>query len=414
MRQVVVTGVGVCVPGCSEPQQLFSQLAQGQSFINFDEKMAALGVRNVATCAVSKDEIATLHSLYPAVAAELSVSGTMAFHALTHAVKSSGIDVPLLAKRCGLFYGVHKSLISPELLFNLWQGYNETLQQLKVAPLSEAEFRQFRPDHVLPVFAREIGLHGQVQAVADACAAGATNILSGLRRIRAGRLDVAICGAADEGSQPLWNLVFRHLGALSSPDTTASTMCRPFDRDRSGTVLADGAAFLILEEESHARLRGAPVLARISGGSRSSESYKMTSTAPDGSLYLQSMQAALSDAGLIAAQIDHVNAHGTGTKSNDSAEGLAIRDLFGAHCPVTSTKGALGHSLSGSGAIEAVLSVLSLRQQQLLPTLNYQCPGPQEAELNIVRQSRPQQLTHILSNSFGFGGQNASLVISKA
>lgn len=414
MRHVVVTGVGVCVPGCSEPQLLFSQLAQGRSFISFDEKMTAFGVKNVATCAISTDEIATLHALYPAVAADLSTSGIMAFHALTQAVKSSGIDVPSLAKGCGLFYGVHKSLISPELLYRLWQGYDETRQQLKVAPLTETEFRQFRPDHVLPVFARELGLRGQVQAMADACAAGATNILSGLRRIKAGQLDVAICGAADEGSQPLWNLVFSHLGALSSPDDTATTMCRPFDKDRSGTVLADGAAFLILEEELHARRRGAPILARLSGGSRSSESHKMTSTAADGSLYQQSMQAALTDAGLVAAQIDHVNAHGTGTKSNDSAEGLAILNLFGDQCPVTSTKGALGHSLSGSGAIETVLSVLSLRQQQLLPTLNYQAAGPQEAELNIVRHSRPQQLTHILSNSFGFGGQNASLVISKA
>ena len=420
MREVVVTGVGLHVPGSQSAEDLFGQLSAGRSFIKFNKKLIALGVGNIASCAISDDEIATLDAVYPAVAPQLNPSGKMAYHALHSSLAQAGVDVGAAGERCGFFFGVHKTLLSPEQLFSMWQRYDIPGESLSPDVDTDVKERfqasqHLRPDHAVEVMVKSIGLQGPVFAYADACAAGSTNILSGFNRVRSGELDLAICGAADEGAQPLWHLVFKHVGALTTGSyEQAAEVCRPFDKDRSGCVLADGAAFLILEEAEHARARGAKILARISGGSRSSESHKITSSHADGRFYKISMEAALADAGLSADEVDHINAHGTATKSNDIAEGRAIEAVFGADIPVTATKSALGHSLSGSGAVEGVLSVLTLQKQYLLPTLNYVAPGDGEAKINVVTRGRAHQIRHILSNSFGFGGQNASLIFSRS
>lgn len=415
MRKVAITGVGVCVPGAHSAEDLFELLSAGRSFISYDKRLASFGIEQIATNAVSDDEIATLDALYPDVAGQLCSSGKMSYHALLASHDNSGLDIRKAGQRCALFYGTHKRMISPEQLFSMWQRYDKQKHRLRSGEENRfIEYQQSKPDYAPKVMAKSIGLQGDYYAYADACAAGSTNIYSGFTRVRSGELDIAVCGAGDEGTQPIWNLVFKNSGALTiNGRQLASEVCRPFDKDRTGCVLADGAAFLILEEAEHASSRGANIMAMVSGGSRGSESYKMTSTHSDGRFYKASMEAALADAGLPASAIDHINAHGTATKINDMAEGRAINELFSHDVSVTATKSALGHSLSGSGAIEAVICVLSIQNQHVLPTLNYTSAASNEADLNIVTRSQPQSIEHVLSNSFGFGGLNSSIILSR-
>jgi 3-oxoacyl-[acyl-carrier-protein] synthase II len=251
----------------------------------------------------------------------------------------------------------------------------------------------------------------------DACAAGGMAIGSAMRHIRHGELDVALAGAAEAMCNYVPMVGFGILGALcgelSGPPHTLS---RPFDKDRSGFIMGEGSAFLVLESEEHARRRGAAVLARVSGFARQAEAWRMTSSPAGGASYARCMRAALDDAGLAPKDIDHVNAHGTSTVNNDACEAAAIRSVYGERAeqlPVTSNKSALGHSLAASGALEAVLSVLSLARQQLLPTLNFREADAATAGIAVVRETRAAALRHVASHSFGFGGENCVLVFSR-
>ncbi|ASA56070.1 hypothetical protein BSQ33_10425 [Vibrio gazogenes] len=410
MRHVVITGLGVCVPTKRSPDNLFQALFNQESLIHKDNRLESFGIHDFVCAAMQASDLSYLDEHYPELAKHnVSTSGKMAYHALIEAKNQAGLDVGAHSERFGLFFGVNKNLISPEQIHRMHMLAKDS------APYDgQSDYLPYRPDAIVKVMSEKLQVNQPILVCSDACAAGSSNILAGMRRIRNGDLDVAFCGAADEGSQPMMQLVFHKIGAVGTPVfSEPQEVCRPFDKDRNGCVLADGAAFLVLEAEETALARGAQILARLSGGSRGSEAYKITASKPDGSYYALAMQQALNDAHLTRDEIDHINAHGTATKSNDAAEGRAIHQLFKDQVPVTSTKSALGHSLAGSGALEAVLSVLSLNEQKILPTLNYTGPAEGEAELDIVSQPRTTEMNHILSNSFGFGGLNTSLIFSR-
>ncbi|MDW6091679.1 beta-ketoacyl-[acyl-carrier-protein] synthase family protein [Vibrio rhizosphaerae] len=412
MRHVVITGLGVCVPTKRSPDNLFQALFNRESLIHQDNRLESFGINNFVCAAMQPSDISYLDENYPELAKHnVSTSGKMAYHALLEAKTQAGLEVGAHADRRGLFFGVNKNLISPEQIHRM---YMMTKKSASESYDGKTDYLPQRPDEIVKLMSEQLQVNQPILVCSDACAAGSSNILAGMRRIRNGDLDVAFCGAADEGSQPMMQLVFHKIGAVGTPVfSDPQEVCRPFDQDRNGCVLADGAAFLVLEAEETALARGARILARLSGGSRGSEAYKITASKSDGSYYALAMQQALNDACLTSDEIDHINAHGTATKSNDAAEGRAIHQLFKEQVPVTSTKSALGHSLAGSGALEAVLSVLSLDTQKMLPTLNYIGPAEGEAELNIVSQASTAKMDHILSNSFGFGGLNTSLIFSR-
>lgn len=273
-----------------------------------------------------------------------------------------------------------------------------------------------RQDMAALTLAQVYGFDDAIMTPGDACAAGGISIGTGFRHIAHGELDVALVGATETMSNYVPLIAFAALGALSQHPTDApEKLSRPFDKDRSGFIMGEGSAFLVLESLEHAQKRGAVILAKLSGFSRQCEAYRITASPKDGSDYGRCIQAALDDAGLPASAIDHINAHGTSTMQNDSVESAAIKLVFGeraAEIPTTSNKSALGHSLAASGAIEAVLSVVSLQEQMLLPTLNFHEGDADTSGLNIVQKAAPMTIKHIVSNSFGFGGENCVLVLS--
>jgi 3-oxoacyl-[acyl-carrier-protein] synthase II len=244
------------------------------------------------------------------------------------------------------------------------------------------------------------------QIIANACASGSNAIGHAFQLVRAGEFQRVLCGGYDTLSE----LVYVGFDSLQA---ATPGLIRPFDKNRTGLVLGEGAALLALEEMESARARGATILAEITGYGISTDNHHLTQPHPSGIGPRLAMERALADAGRRAEEVDYINAHGTATTFNDATEGAAIAQIFGTRVPVSSTKSMMGHSLGAAGAIEAVFSILAMRGGFLPPNIHYADPDPAWS-LNIVsNESRPANLRYVVSNSFGFGGTNASLVIER-
>jgi 3-oxoacyl-[acyl-carrier-protein] synthase II len=265
--------------------------------------------------------------------------------------------------------------------------------------------------------AMDFHCHGQSITYSTACSSSAIAIGEAARAIRGGHAELAIAGGTEAlltfGTISAWQA----LRTLAIPDPAdPGSACRPFAADRTGLVLGEGAGFVILEDETHARARGATVLARLSGYGASTDATHLTKPDPTGQAL--AMRAALSDAGLEASQVDYINAHGTATLAGDVIETEAIKHVFQEHArslPVSSTKSMHGHLMGATGAVEFVASVLALQHSFLPPTINLHKPDP-ACDLDYVpnRARRDVPLRHVMSNSFAFGGSNAVLVASRA
>lgn len=257
------------------------------------------------------------------------------------------------------------------------------------------------------------GLLGPNLATVTACTTATHSIGLSARLIACGDVDVMIAGGAECGSSPLGMAGFCAARALSQRNDEPQKASRPWDKDRDGFVLGDGAGVVVLESLEHAQARGARIYAELVGFGMSSDAYHITAPLEDGSGARRCMENALKDADLGPADIDYINAHGTSTQAGDVAETRAIRACFGAHAdslPVSSTKSMTGHLLGAAGGIEAVFSILALRDQIIPPTINLDAPG-EGCDLDYVpHTARPASLRTVLSNSFGFGGTNGTLI----
>jgi 3-oxoacyl-[acyl-carrier-protein] synthase II len=249
------------------------------------------------------------------------------------------------------------------------------------------------------------------------CASGTIAIGEAFRQIRDGYADVMICGGAETPLAPLCFGAFALIRAMSTRNDDPASASRPFDRDRDGFVMGEGAAVLILEELDRARARGARIYGEIAGYGTTNDAHHMTAPRPDGSQAARSMLLALDDAHVTPGEIGYVNAHGSSTPLNDPTETIAIKRVFGDRAyaiPVSSTKGYYGHALGASGAIEAAICALSLEREWLPPTVNLATPDGACDLDYIPATGRTARVEHLLNNSFGFGGINASLVMRRA
>lgn len=255
------------------------------------------------------------------------------------------------------------------------------------------------------------GFCGPCETTVTACAAGAQSIGNALRLIRSGRCDVVITGGSEAAMTPTSIAAFRNMTALSNDNFS-----RPFDRDRDGFVMAEGAAVFVLEERKRAEARGARILGVLAGAASTADAYHITAPAPGGRGAIRCMERALEDSGLEPADILQINAHGTSTPLNDAAELHAVRAVFGEPGPpVTSTKGVTGHLLGAAGPVELAAVLLSFEKGLIPPTAGFTTPDPDLPMVDlVVGEARPWKAGPTMSNSFGFGGHNASLVITPA
>ncbi len=406
-RKVCVTGIGVLSPIGNGGPAFLAGLQNGRSGIralcdDFSARLAhnAFGVVDLpAVTSLPRSRLAGLD--------RFSIFGLIAAH---EAVADAGLAGHSCLDRAVVSVGTGMGGAE-----TLQQGYEELLLRggARINPFTVIKgMNNAAAAHI----AIDFGCHGQSLTYSTACSSSAIAIGEALRAIRGAHANVAIAGGTEalltHGTIAAWQA----LRTLAIPDPAdPSTACRPFAADRSGLVLAEGAGFVILEEEAHARARGATIHARLSGYGASTDAGHLTKPDPAGQT--AAMRAALTDAGLRESDIGYVNAHGTATLAGDVAETEAIKRVFRQHAAalaISSTKSMHGHLMGATGAVEFIASVLALRHRFLPPTINLHKPDP-ACDLDYVpnRARYDVRLEHVMSNSFAFGGSNAVLIASR-
>ena len=294
-------------------------------------------------------------------------------------------------------------------------GLQTVLEQVRVlngkgpARVSPFMVPMMMPNAATAAVSMRFGLGGPCETVTTACAAGTHAVGNAARIVASGRSPVAIAGGAEAVIVEIAEAGFRNMTALSNTDFS-----RPFDVERNGFVMGEGAGVLILEEWEHAKNRGATIYAEVIGAASTADAHHITAPDPSGQGAIRCMELALEDAGITPADVSHINAHGTSTPLNDLAESIAVRHVFAGHLPpVTSIKGHLGHSLAAAGALEAVASVKTLMHQSIPPTAGTTVVDPEIGLDVVLGAPRATEVDVVLSNSFGFGGHNGSVVFRR-
>ncbi|WP_187976301.1 beta-ketoacyl synthase [Mycetocola sp. JXN-3] len=400
LMDVVVTGLGAITPLGTGVAETWEALLSGKSGIRAADHL----VEGLVAGTLAKDPA---EHLTPVQAKRLDRSQQSAAVAAAEAWADSGLvdpDPERLAVAIGTGIGGVESLLHE----------HDVLAASGVRRVSPRTVPMLMPNAAAAVVSIEYGAQAGVYTPVSACSSGAEAIALGARLIRAGEADVVIVGGTEAAITPITVAGFTQARALAKSTGDAADASRPFATDRNGFVIGEGAAVLILESAAHAAARGAQVHAVLAGAGIASDAHHMTAPAPDGRGQIQAMRRALAQAGLAPEEVAHVNAHATGTPVGDIAEARAIASVFGPDIAVTAPKGAIGHLFGGAGAIEALLTVLAVRDGVIPPTRNL-TPDTVDPEigLDIVTERRDLPQPAALSNSFGFGGQNVSLVFTR-
>lgn len=409
---VAVTGLGVVSSLGRGKEENWKKLTAGHSGIHDIQRFPTEGLRTTVAGTVDFMDIETMS------APKLSLA--LAQYAANEAVAQADIkqgDFPgplFLAAPPVEMEWQHRFELDSELPPGEAEGYRRLLQTARKQRHQEMyELVQF--NRTADLLAEKFGTKGLPISLSTACASGATAVQLGVEAIRRGETATALCIGTD-GSVTTESLIrFSLLSALTTQNDNPVKAAKPFSKDRDGFVMAEGAGALVLESLESALERGAPVLATIRGCGEKADHFHRTRSSPDGSPVISAVNRALEDAGIGTDEIDYINAHGTSTPENDRMEYNSLKEVFGDaihQIPISSNKSMIGHTLTAAGAIEAVFSVLTLQNGCIPPTINYDTPDP-DIPLDVVpHTAREAKVNNILSNSFGFGGQNACLVLS--
>ena len=408
-RRVVVTGLGCVSPLGNTVPDLWQAIQAGQSGARLiDDFDTADFATHFAATVNNFDASLTLS---PKEARRIDLFIQYAVEASRQAVIDAGLsEAPeSFNDRCGV------AIASGVGGLQTMQDNTEKL--LNSGPRNISPF--FIPGQIINMASGYVSmrykLRGPNLSMVSACASSAHSIGFSARMIEYGDADVMITGGAEKGSTPLGIGGFNALKALSTRNDDPTKASRPWDKDRDGFVMGDGAAVLVLEEYEHAKARGAKIYAEMKGFGMSGDAYHMTAADPDGAGFVLSMNHALKTAGMAPEEIDYVNAHGTSTPLADPIELAAVKQVFGDHAyqlAMSSTKSMTGHLLGAAGGIEALLSCLAIRDQIAPPTINLDNPS-EGCDLDLIpHQARSMSICSVLSNSFGFGGTNSTLIIS--
>ncbi len=420
-RRVVVSGAGLVTPLGLSAAETFSGLCAGKSAIGELDEFKKAGFEVYIGA-----EVRDAHKLiekYPDAAKYASRKLAFILSALDEALAGARLfDFNDIS--CGLFFGIETSRIAFEKAFEIYRrscGPDFKVDYglfgrdcLKL--LNKYEIRNKFPFFIPGYIAGRHNIKGPLMATSNACASSNYAIGEAMRRIRSGEIDMAITGSCDEMIDAYILTGFNLLGALSTNNKNPESASRPFDAERDGFVLGEGAAVLVLEEESCARARGADIICELSGYASSSDAEKITACRPDGGMLKLAMEQAMLDASLTPSGINYINPHATSTRLNDAAETRAIKLLFGAAAKdivISATKSMIGHSVAAAGAIEAVVTALSVKNDICHPTINLITPDA-VCDLDYCPgAARKLIINGAISNSCGFSGGNSCIVVNK-
>ncbi len=408
-KRVVVTGMGIICPVGNSPEEAWANAANGVSGAEYIPEFEEAGLKVTIGAPVKNfDAEAFMGRREYRRTDRVTHFG---LYASTQAFEDSGID---LSKEDPYEFGVVmgtgiggiQSLIDG-IVGVLEKGPNS------VSPLL---LPMMLPDSPAGKIAIDLGLRGPNMSIATACATGNNCIGEAFEIIRRGAATMMMAGSNEAGMVQLAVASLANMQALSRRNHDPKAASRPFSADRDGFLIAEGAAALVLEELEHAKARGARIYAEVTGYGSTCDAYHVTAPLENGEGAQEAMRRALKSAGLRPEDIDYINAHGTSTPLNDVSETRAIKAVFGEHAyrvPISSTKSVTGHLMGSAGSVEAVFSIQAICHQFIPPTINLDVPDP-ECDLNYTPHvGVPAEITHVMSNSFGFGGHNAVLIFSK-
>ena len=415
-KAIAITGIGMITSLGRGVGENWSRLQDGHSGIHYIERFSTEGLRTkIAGTVDFMDEDPLTIPSHSYSMADAVVDEAMAQAGLNGTQGFPG-DLFLAAPPIEHDWATREK-ISAQVHMGQKSYYSDHAPYQAAAPELFSCHRDFMNGTISDRLAEKHGITGSPITLTTACASGATTIQLGVESIRRGEAPAALCVGTDGSINEETLIRFALLSALSTKNDPPEKAARPFSANRDGFVMAEGAAALVLEDPDHARARGAEILAYVCGVGEAADTFHRTRSHPDGQAIIRSISGAITDAGLSPADVGYINAHGTGTPENDKMEYFGIASVFGdavEKVAVSSNKSMIGHSLTAAGAVEAAFTVMSLKDGILPPTINYDEPDP-SIEIDVVpNQKRAQQAEFALSNSFGFGGQNVSLVIGRA
>jgi 3-oxoacyl-[acyl-carrier-protein] synthase II len=406
-RRVVITGLGTVNPLSSDVSRYWEALCAGNSGVGpielFDT--SAHSVKFAGEVKGFDPEPVLEHR----AARRLDRFAQFALVAAHHAVADSGLDFAREDPfRCGVIFGSG--------IGGMWEFEEQHTNFIKAGPRKVSPF--VVPKMIVNSASGNISIHFGLQgpntAVATACASSAHALADAFRAVQCDQADVILSGGAEAGITPMGVAGFIQARALSQRNDNPRAASRPFDKDRDGFVLGEGAGVLVLEELEHAKKRGAPIYAEMLGAGNTADAHHITAPHPEGVGAAMAMRVALRDAKINPEDVQYVNAHGTSTELGDKAETMAVKSVFGEYArrlAISSTKSMVGHLLGASGAVELIATVLSIRDGVVHPTINYTTPDP-DCDLDYVpNAARSVKVRRAISNSFGFGGHNCTLVV---
>jgi 3-oxoacyl-[acyl-carrier-protein] synthase II len=408
---VAVTGIGIVTSLGQGKDANWQALTAGRSGIHRIERFPTEGLRTTIA--------ATVDFLFDRPFAAPELSEKLATLAAEEAVTQSGLGTP------GDFPGELFMAVPPVEME--WPQKQEMAQAIEGeadydALLRAAATHKYKAMHELFLFggvaehiAEKFGTKGSPISLSTACSSGATAIQMGVEAIRRGETQAALCIGTDGSVHAEALIRFSLLSALSTQNDPPEAASKPFSKNRDGFVMGEGSGALVLEDYDHALARGATILGIVAGCGERGDGFHRTRSSPDGRPAILAMQDALADAGLTPEDVDCINAHGTSTPENDKMEAMSCSAVFGermASLPISSNKSMLGHTLTAAGAVEAVISLLTIANGRIPPTINYQQPDAAIALDVVPNQARDAKVRTVLSNSFGFGGQNTCLVLT--
>ena len=408
-RRVVVTGLGLVTPVANSVEGTWAALIEGKSGADYIKKFDTEKFPVRFACEVKNFD--PLNYVEKKEARKMGAFIHYAVAASQEAVNDSGLKITdEIAENVGTYISSG--------IGDFWAIEREHEKLLKDGPGRVSPF--FIPSAIVNLAAGQVSIRhnakGPNSATATACSAGAHAIGDSFKIIQRGDADAMICGGAESAITPMSVAGFAALRALSTRNDDPTHASRPFDLERDGFVIGEGAGIVILEEYEFARRRGARIYAELVGYGMSGDAFHITMPDDSGSGAVRVMQKTLADAKVKPEEVGYINAHGTSTPYNDKFETLAIKKTFGEHAykvAISSTKSMTGHLLGAAGGVEGVFSVLSIHRNMLLPTINYKTPDP-ECDLDYIpNQAREAKVNYALSNSFGFGGTNAALLFKR-
>ena len=406
-KRVVITGVGAVTPIGSGKDEFWKALMEGDSGIDLISRFDTSKFKTRIGAEI-KDFDPQAYGISPKDAKRMDLFTQYGVAAASLAIKDAGLNLAEYNHSVGTMIGTGIGG-----LMTLEEEKRKLIESQNPSRVSPFLIPMMMPNAINAYVSIIHKLTGTSPCPANACATGSYALIYADKDIALGDFDVMIAGGSEAILTEIAASSFANMKALSRRNDDPKGACRPFDKDRDGFVIGEGAGVLVLESLEHALARGARIYAEIVGYATNTDAYHITAPDPEARMVKKAIRDSLNMAGLEPKDVDYINAHGTSTPLNDRAEAVAIREVFGDYkVPVSSTKSMIGHLIGAAGAVEAVACALAIEKQIIPPNINFETPDPQ-MDLNIMTEPTPANLNVLMNNSFGFGGHNAVMVLKK-